>query len=138
MRDEFGNSESINDLSNLKSAYILSLAGIIPVGKKASLIFDSMLFLNQKNSVQYDDYEVTVEHNEYNSSTGLTTQVNGTFTVGINGRAGKESSFNSTVLLMPSLRINQSYEKAFQISLAGIITQEQSFPIPTISWLRKF
>jgi hypothetical protein len=138
MRDEFGNSESINDLSNLKSAYILSLAGIIPVGKKASLIFDSMLFLNQKNSIQYDDYEVTVEHNEYNSSTGQTTQVNGTFTVGINGRAGKESSFNSTVLLMPSLRINQSYEKAFQISLAGIITQEQSFPIPTISWLRKF
>tara|TARA_B110000285_G_scaffold222443_1_gene276644 strand:- start:609 stop:1778 length:1170 start_codon:yes stop_codon:yes gene_type:complete len=138
MRDEFGNSESINDLSNLKSAYILSLAGIIPVGKKASLIFDSMLFLNQKNSIQYDDYEVSVEHNEYNSSTGQTTQVNGTFTVGINGRGGKESSFNSTVLLMPSLRINQSYEKAFQISLAGIITQEQSFPIPTISWLRKF
>ncbi|MDB9990108.1 hypothetical protein OAD79_01540 [Flavobacteriales bacterium] len=138
MRDEFGNSESINDLSNLKSAYILSLAGIIPVGKKASLIFDSMLFLNQKNSIQYDDYEVSVEHNEYNSSTGQTTQVNGTFTVGINGRAVKESSFNSTVLLMPSLRINQSYEKAFQISLAGIITQEQSFPIPTISWLRKF
>ena len=138
MRDEFGNSESINDLSNLKSAYILSLAGIIPVGKKASLIFDSMLFLNQKNSIQYDDYEVSVEHNEYNSSTGQTTQVNGTFTVGINGRAVKENGFNSTVLLMPSLRINQSYEKAFQISLAGIITQEQSFPIPTISWLRKF
>ena len=138
MRDEFGNSESINDLSNLKSAYILSLAGIIPVGKKASLIFDSMLFLNQKNSIQYDDYEVTVEHNEYNSSTGQTTQVNGTFTVGINGRAVKENRFNSTVLLMPSLRINQSYEKAFQISLAGVITQEQSFPIPTISWLRKF
>tara|TARA_B110000902_G_C14205947_1_gene549587 strand:+ start:185 stop:1357 length:1173 start_codon:yes stop_codon:yes gene_type:complete len=138
MGDEFGNSENINDLSNLKSAYILSLAGIIPVGKKASLIFDSMLFLNQKNSVQYDDYEVTVEYAEYNSSTGQSTQVNGTFTVGINGRAVKENSFNSTLLLMPSLRINQSYEKAFQISLAGVITKEQSFPIPTISWLRKF
>lgn len=138
LRSQYGNSNSIYSSSNLQGSYILSLAGIIPVGKKASLIFDSMLFLNQKNSVQYDDYEVTVQFDEYNSSTGQPTQVNGTFTVGINGREGKENSFNSTVLLMPSLRINQSYEKAFQISLAGVITQNESFPIPTISWLRKF
>ena len=39
---------------------------------------------------------------------------------------------------MPSLRVNQSYNRAFQLSLAGVITQDQSFPIPTISWLRKF
>ena len=138
MYSQFGYPESVYSSTNNRSAYILSLAGIIPVGKKASLIFDSMLFLNQKNSIQYDDYEVTVDYDEYNPSTGQTTQINGTFTVGINGRAVKESSFNSTVLFMPSLRINQSYEKAFQISLAGIITQNQSFPIPTISWLRKF
>jgi hypothetical protein len=140
MESQFGNSEAVYSPTNLQSAYILSLAGIIPVGKKASLIFDSMLFLNQKKGIKYDDYEVTVDYDEYNPSTGQTTQVNGTFTVGINGRARtvKESSFNSTILLMPSLRINQSYEKAFQISLAGVITQEQSFPIPTISWLRKF
>ena len=87
---------------------------------------------------QYEDYEVTVDYDEVNSSTGQPTQVNGIFTVGINGREGKENSFNSTILLMPSLRINQSYEKAFQISLAGVITQNESFPIPTISWLRKF
>lgn len=138
MYSQFGYPESVYSSTNNRSAYILSLAGIIPVGKKASLIFDSMLFLNQKNSIQYDDYEVTVDYDEYNPSTGQTTQINGTFTVGINGRAVKESSFNSTVLFMPSLRINQSYEKAFQISLAGIITQNESFPIPTISWLRKF
>ena len=137
MFSQFGSSTNVYSPS-LKGAYILSLAGIIPIGKKASLIFDSMLFLNQKNSIQYDDYEVNVDYDEYNTSTGQTTLVNGTFTVGINGRAVKESSFNSTILFMPSLRINQSYEKAFQISLAGIITQNQSFPIPTISWPRKF
>ena len=135
---QFGYPEVVYSTTNLQSAYILSLAGIIPIGKKASLIFDSMLFLNQKNSVQYEDYEVTVDYDEVNSSTGQPTQVNGIFTVGINGREGKENSFNSTILLMPSLRINQSYEKAFQISLAGVITQNESFPIPTISWLRKF
>jgi hypothetical protein len=135
---QFGNSNSIYSSSNLKGSYILSLAGIIPVGKKASLIFDSMLFLSQQYSIQYEDHNVNVDYEEFNSSTGQTTQSNETFTVGINGRAVKGSSFNTTLLLMPSLRINQSYEKAFQISLAGVITQEQSFPIPTISWLRKF
>ena len=135
---QFGNSNSIYSSSNLKGSYILSLAGIIPVGKKASLIFDSMLFLSQQYSIQYEDHNVNVDYEEFNSSTGQTTQSNETFTVGINGRAVKGSSFNTTLLLMPSLRINQSYEKAFQISLAGVITQEQSFPVPTISWLRKF
>ena len=48
MSSQFGFSEPIYSPTNLQSAYILSLAGIIPVGKKASLIFDSMLFLNQK------------------------------------------------------------------------------------------
>ena len=97
-----------------------------------------MLFLSQQYSIQYEDHDVNVDYEEYNSSTGQTTQTNGTFTVGINGQAIKGNSFNTTLLLMPSLRINQSYEKAFQLSLAGVITQNNSFPIPTVSWLRKF
>ena len=135
---QFGSSNPVFSSSNLRGSYILSLAGIIPMGKTASLIFDSMLFLSQQYSIQYENHYVNVDYEEYNSSTGQTTQTNGTFTVGINGQAIKENSFNTTLLLMPSLRINQSYNRAFQLSLAGIITQNQSFPIPTISWLRKF
>ena len=121
MRSDFGYSEWINSPSQ---GYVLSLAGIIPIGKTASLIFDSMLFLSQQYSMVYDGHNVNVN--------------NETYTVGINGRAIKNNSFNTTLLLMPSLRINQSYEKAFQLSLAGVITQNNSFPIPTVSWLRKF
>ena len=138
LNSQFGYPNPVFSSSNLKGGYILSLAGILPIGKTASLIFDSMLFLSQQYSIQYEDHDVNVDYEEYNSSTGQTTQTNGTFTVGINGQAIKGNSFNTTLLLMPSLRINQSYEKAFQLSLAGVITQNNSFPIPTVSWLRKF
>ena len=128
-----------NDLIYKKNqeAYILSLAGIVPIGKKASFIFDSMLFLTQNYAIQYEDHEISVEW-EYVEE-NVTIEESGTFSVGVNGKAKKiKNSFNTTLLLMPSLRINQSYEKAFQLSLAGVITQDLSFPVPTISWLRKF
>ena len=128
-----------NDLIYKKNqeAYILSLAGIVPIGKKVSFIFDSMLFFTQNYTIQYEDHEISVEW-EYVEE-NVTIEESGTFSVGVNGKAKKiKNSFNTTLLLMPSLRINQSYEKAFQLSLAGVITQDLSFPVPTISWLRKF
>ena len=44
---------------------------------------------------------------------------------------------------MPVVRFNKSYEKAFQLALAGFINYDevdglQSAPVPMISWLRKF
>ena len=53
------------------------------------------------------------------------------------------STYNATLIFMPSMRFNQSYEKAFQIALAGVVNIESdgdvtSFPVPMVSWLRKF
>ena len=44
---------------------------------------------------------------------------------------------------MPAMRFNKSYDKAFQVALAGFINYDEinglvSAPIPMISWLRKF
>ena len=44
---------------------------------------------------------------------------------------------------MPVVRVNKSYEKAFQLALVGFINYDevdglQSAPVPTLSWLRKF
>ena len=44
---------------------------------------------------------------------------------------------------MPAMRFKQSYEKAFQVALAGFINHDEinglnSAPVPMISWLRKF
>ena len=57
----------------------------------------------------------------------------------------KEAS-NATLILMPSMRFNRSYNQAFQISISGVINFNKdyfssgisSFPAPMISWLRKF
>jgi hypothetical protein len=110
---------------------VISFAGIIPVGKKASLIFDSMIISNKKDNPNYG---------RTNSSSWWI--FNGT----IYNTTDREIT-NTTLLMMPSLRVNQSYQKAFQISLAGVIRidnskiegyNSSSFPVPTISWLRKF
>jgi hypothetical protein len=39
---------------------------------------------------------------------------------------------------MPGMRFQRSEAKAFQISLAGVITQDMSFPFPMASWFYKF
>jgi len=44
---------------------------------------------------------------------------------------------------MPGMRFNSSYSSAFQIALAGVIYIDGSgngisFPIPMVSWLKKF
>jgi hypothetical protein len=39
---------------------------------------------------------------------------------------------------MPGMRFQRSESKAFQISLAGVITDGMSFPLPMASWFYKF
>ena len=114
-----------NNVNKTQNAMVISFAGITPVGKKASLIFDSMIISNKKDNPNYG--RTNSWWRNYNNT-------------------DKEIT-NSTLIMMPSLRINQSYEKAFQLSLAGVIRidnskmkghNSSSFPVPTLSWLRKF
>ena len=53
------------------------------------------------------------------------------------------TSRNITFILMPGMRFNKSYDKGFQVALAGFINYDEvdglvSAPVPMISWLRKF
>ena len=83
------------------------------------------------------------DHN-YDYDSG--SQVNETFKVG-KGELTNNGLFTA-IIFMPSMRFNTSYETAFQISLAGIITsttdridfgsEKSSIPLPTVSILRKF
>lgn len=118
-----------------QDALFLGLGGIAPVGKKASFILDGMLISNTKDNPYYDGSI------SYNGNRNRTDQ---TIT-------------NTTLILMPGMRFYKSYAKAFQISLAGVFFKDNSrmreyynnginyekgetisFPVPTISWLRKF
>ena len=46
---------------NKQLATVIGISGIVPIGKKASFIFDSMLFLTQNYAIQYEDHEISVE-----------------------------------------------------------------------------
>jgi hypothetical protein len=118
-------------------ALFLGLGGIAPIGEKASFILDGMLISNSKDNPYYDG---SISYNAGNRN-----RTDQTIT-------------NTTLILMPGMRFYKSYAKAFQISLAGVFFKDNStmtsnynngtlnkekgktisFPVPTISWLRKF
>ena len=131
------------------------MAGITPVGKKASFIFDAIAIINQKEIVGYSDYNINLNYdstvyNYPNNNTNTASNeevfnINNTYTIS-KGEIIKKGGYNATFIIMPSMRFNQSYNQAFQISISGVIninnygsdTETISFPAPMISWLRKF
>jgi hypothetical protein len=42
------------------------------------------------------------------------------------------------LIVMPGMRFQRTEDRAFQISLAGVITEDFSFPLPMASWFFKF
>ena len=123
---------------NQQLATVIGISGIAPIGKKASFIFDSMIFIAEKQKVDYETKEKTIIYNR--SSNGMPTPFIATYGQGF---LSKETTRNITFILMPAMRFNQSYEKAFQVALAGFINYDEinglnSAPVPMISWLRKF
>lgn len=141
--------------NKFQDALFLSFAGIAPVGKKASFIFDALAIINQQESVQYSDYNINLNYDStvYNYPNNNTAQSSSqdVFNVSRNytiskGDIVKRGGLNATLVLMPSMRFNQSYSQAFQISISGVInvnkdnfgSETVSFPAPMISWLRKF
>ena len=139
--------------NNFQDALFLSLAGIAPVGKKASFIFDALAIVNQKEMVKYADYSVNITYDStvyYYSPGNNTSQQSSIGAFNANqdfkiqkGEIDKKGDYSVTLVLMPSMRFNRSYSQAFQVSISGVIRFDksgdtQSFPAPMISWLRKF
>ena len=109
-------------------APIIGLAGQTKVGKKASFIYDCMFLMGKSrnnNGFQEINYQ-------YDPITGAPQQI----TVG-EWETGLNTSQN-LLILMPGMRFQRSEAKAFQISLAGVITQDITFPFPMASWFYKF
>ena len=102
--------------------------------KKASFVFDAMLLFGTFKSKSYtQDVQ-----NYYNTTTGQPeyTVVSDPIETGIE----KIKSVNAVI--MPGMRFQKSENKAFQISLAGVIGKTDgvgySFPIPMATWYFKF
>ena len=123
---------------SFQDALFLGFGGISPVGKKASFVLDGMLISNTRDNRSYNPQNT--DPYPWRNTTDQTIT-------------------NTTLILMPGMRFYSSYDKAFQISLAGVFFTNRrynrsiynsdgtvtyksgevtSFPVPTISWLRKF
>ena len=141
--------------NEFQDALFLAFAGITPVGKKASFIFDALAVINRQEAVQYSDYDINLSYDStvytYPNPSSDSPRNEWVYTANQNytiqkGDIDKRGSLNATLILMPSMRFNRSYNQAFQISISGVINFNKdyfssgisSFPAPMISWLRKF
>ena len=126
---------------NKQLATVIGISGIAPIGKKASFIFDSMVFITENQDINYKTKEKDIIYERFDSQgNSMLTPFTAKFGV---GSIANTTTRNITFILMPAMRFNKSYEKAFQVALAGFINYDeldglQSAPIPMISWLRKF
>lgn len=128
-----------------RGSVVLGISGITPIGQKASFIFDALAFLGTQygleyvNSIVYPD--VQYKYRVYSNDTY--TDVNATDDITVDEYKTAKIGIKPTVIIMPAIRFNRSYNKAFQVALAGVIAKNNwgeiiSFPVPTVSWLRQF
>jgi hypothetical protein len=125
----------------IKPSGVLSVAGIAPVGKKASFIFDALVFIRQAPYVSYVDTTLlNVSWTKEDWSGNIIDSGTDDFTI---GKGTLDYAYRPTFILMPAMRFNQKHGKAFQVALSGVIFADNdgdviAFPVPMISWLRQF
>jgi hypothetical protein len=126
-----------NEIGNFKSP-IIGISGIAAVSKKASFIWDVMIIGGNKRKV-FDGQQVDYF---YDPNTGQPSSVvyNDPFI----------DVKSTNMVFMPGMRFQKDENKAFQVTLAGIIgkrevitstqttTNRYSFPVPMLSWFYKF
>jgi hypothetical protein len=125
----YGSIGNLQDATKFRGGALFSLAGITKIGKKASLIFDSMLSETQKSELIYTPITTSTTDN-FGNPTYTTEYVPVT-----------QKTRTTAFFLMPGFRFQSTENKAFQISLAGVIninsSNTTSFPLPMCSWFYK-
>jgi hypothetical protein len=117
--------------SNYK-APIIGLAGQAKVGKKASFIYDCMYIMATKNATSTD--MIQTQTPEYDAFGNLQQIVVGASSEIIVTGPTRQNA----LVIMPGMRFQKTENKAFQISLAGIISGGMSAPFPMASWFYRF
>jgi hypothetical protein len=126
-----------NKVASFK-APIIGISGITSVGKKASFVWDLMIIGGNKRQI-YDFQDIQYF---YNPNTGQPSSV----VYGDPILLVKSTNF----VIMPGMRFQKAENKAFQVTLAGVIGKREeikgseltvnrySFPVPMLSWFYKF
>jgi hypothetical protein len=112
---------------DIEGRAITSIAGMIKISPKISLVFDSFILLPGKT----ETYTYTYDNYVYNPSTGsyeIQGQKTGTNIIRKPGLA----------LLIPGVRWHQSEGKAIQFGFTGVVADGElvPIPIPMVQWYR--
>jgi hypothetical protein len=132
-------------VSPMQQGPIFSIAGIIPVGAKASFVFDSMVgfFSSQKNVVTTTTLIPDASYQDPNPPYTY-YNIPGTYQHDVvNVRTESNALF-----LMPGMRFQTKENRAFQVALAGVAVfrtkgytgsnPNYSLPIPMCTWFFRF
>lgn len=126
-----------DEVGNFKSP-VIGISGITAIGKKASFIWDAMIITGRTRKV-FDFQQIDYY---YDPNTGQPSSV-------VYGDPFSQVK-STNVIVMPGMRFQKDQNRAFQVTLAGIIgkrvatangqttTNNYSFPIPMLSWFYKF
>ncbi|MFZ9612613.1 MAG: hypothetical protein ACO29Q_04970 [Crocinitomicaceae bacterium] len=130
----------VNFKTPLTKAPIIGLAGITSVGKKANFVLDMMfVFGNRVEDIRTQSVTYIYDPSGFPTHTEVGP---------IQTTVKTTSSVNA--LIMPGMRFQKTENKAFQVSLAGMVgkineemnnevsTRRYSFPIPMCTWFYKF
>ena len=122
----------INDNSRFNGGPLFSIAGIHSIGKGISFIFDSMFSIT-KRTQSTPVYSTTLTEVDYGYG-----YIDSYYEI---LSYEEEKKTNLAFFLMPGMRFQKTDDKAFQVSLAGVINvfgdQTNSFPVPMCSWFFK-
>jgi len=109
---------------DLNGRALTSIAGMVKVSTKLSLVFDSFFLLPGKTeTVTYYDDEWIID-----PSTGQGSLQTVSTTI--------ESRDPGFSLIIPGVRWHQAEGKAFQFGFSGVITDDRVTPVPMVQWYR--
>ena len=128
----YGGAGFINNTSRNTGGPLFSIAGIHSIGKGISFIFDSMFSIT-KRTQSTPVYSSTLTEVDYGNGF-----IDSYYEI---TSYEEEYKTNLAFFLMPGMRFQKTDDKAFQVSLAGVINifgdQTNSFPVPMCSWFFK-
>lgn len=115
--------------SSLVKAPVIGIGGIARVGKKASFIFDSMIFFYSFSGDGLNrEYTYTQDPVNFNTTKVVVKAI--------------ENDPGTVFFLMPGMRFQNTDKSAFQFALAGLTTirngDMNAIPVPMCSWFFKF
>ena len=123
LQDELYENNYYSDYNSEKYLYrnnqiagVFGISAIAPIGKKASFIFDSMIFTRNKSKLEYNSQvEVDIDYEVFNENTYQYDQYDQTIIVGADPVISDKKILHTTFIFMPAVRFSKSYEKAFKL-----------------------